>query len=70
MLFRFVLLALAIRFAVIGVGGLLFVGVRFVSNAAFNNLGKRGYSILVNWINEGVLSLPAVLWFAGVFGVA
>lgn len=57
-------------FAVIGVGGFIFFGALFVSNAAFNNLGKPGRSTLVNWTKDGVLSLPAALWFAGIFGAA
>ncbi|WP_335749919.1 MATE family efflux transporter [Sulfitobacter sp.] len=57
-------------FAVIGVGGFIFFGALFVSNAAFNNLGKPGRSTMVNWIKDGVLSLPAALWFSGMFGAA
>lgn len=57
-------------FAVIGVGGFIFFGALFVSNAAFNNLGKPGRSTLVNWIKDGVLSLPAAILFAGTFGAA
>ncbi|QUJ78013.1 multidrug transporter MATE [Sulfitobacter albidus] len=57
-------------FAVIGVGGFIFFGALFVSNAAFNNLGKPGRSTLVNWIKDGVLSLPAAMLFAASFGAA
>lgn len=57
-------------FAVIGVGGFIFFGALFVSNAAFNNLGRPARSTLVNWIKDGVLAMPLVLWFAGMFGVA
>ena len=57
-------------FAVIGVGGFIFFGALFVSNAAFNNLGKPGRSTLVNWIKDGVIAMPAALWFAGIFGAA
>lgn len=57
-------------FAVIGVGGFIFFGALFVSNAAFNNLGRPGRSTLVNWTKDGVLSLPAALWFSGLFGAA
>ncbi len=52
-------------FAVIGVGGFIFFGALFVSNAAFNNLGKPGRSTLVNWIKDGLLSWPAAVWCAG-----
>lgn len=55
-------------FTIIGVGGFLFVGALFVSNAAFNNLGKPSRSTLLNWLNHGVLSWPIALglsiWFA------
>ncbi len=57
-------------FAVIGVGGFIFFGALFVSNAAFNNLGKPGRSTLVNWIKDGLLSWPAAVWCAGVFGAS
>ncbi len=57
-------------FAVVGVGGYVFVGALFVSNAAFNNLGRPGRSTLVNWIKDGVLSMPAAIWLAGIFGAA
>lgn len=57
-------------FAVIGVGGFIFFGALFVSNAAFNNLGKPARSTLVNWIKDGVLAMPLALWFAGMFGAA
>lgn len=57
-------------FAQIGVGGFIFFGALFVSNAAFNNLGKPARSTLVNWTKDGLLSMPAALWFSGVFGAA
>ena len=57
-------------FAVIGVGGFIFFGALFVSNAAFNNLGKPARSTMVNWIKDGVLAMPAAIWFAGMFGAA
>lgn len=55
-------------FTLVGVGGFVFVGALFVSNAAFNNLGKPGRSTVLNWLNHGVLSWPAALVLAGVFG--
>ncbi|MEH6644851.1 MATE family efflux transporter [Sulfitobacter sp.] len=57
-------------FAQIGVGGFIFFGALFVSNAAFNNLGKPARSTLMNWTKDGVLSRPAALWFSGMFGTA
>lgn len=53
-----------------GVGGFIFVGALFVSNAAFNNLGRPGWSTLVNWLKDGALSWPAAALLAGSFGAA
>lgn len=55
-------------FSTLGVGGFVFVGTLFVSNAAFNNLGKPARSTLVNWIKEGVFSWPCAVVLAGVYG--
>ncbi len=55
-------------FTMVGVGGFVFVGALFVSNAAFNNLGKPGRSTLVNWVNHGVLSWPIAALLATPFG--
>jgi len=54
-------------FCYIGVGGFVFVGGLFVSNAAFNNLGKPARSTLVNWLKDGA-SWPAALALATLFG--
>jgi Na+-driven multidrug efflux pump len=51
-------------------GGFVFVGALFVSNAAFNNLGKPGRSAFVNWIKDGVLSWPLAMWLSASFGAA
>ncbi|MFK7876625.1 MAG: MATE family efflux transporter [Paracoccaceae bacterium] len=55
-------------FTQIGVGGFVFIGALFVSNAAFNNLGKPGRSTVLNWINHGLLSWPIAIFLAGIFG--
>ncbi len=55
-------------FTLVGVGGFVFIGALFVSNAAFNNLGRPTRSTLVNWIKDGVLSFPAAAALAGIFG--
>jgi Na+-driven multidrug efflux pump len=55
-------------FTSIGVGGFIFVGMLFVSNAAFNNLGKPTRSTLVNWTKDGVLTWPAAAGLAALFG--
>lgn len=57
-------------FTAYGVGGFLFVGALFVSNAAFNNLGRPGLSTLVNWVKDGALSWPVAALCAGSFGAA
>lgn len=57
-------------FSTIGVGGFVFVGALFVSNAAFNNLGKPGRSTALNWIKDGVLCWPAAAFFASIYGAS
>ena len=52
----------------VGVGGFVFVGALFVSNAAFNNLGKAGRSTLLNWLKDGVLSWPFAALMVVSFG--
>jgi len=42
-------------FTIWGVGGFLFIGALFVSNAAFNNLGKPVWSTTANWTPRLVL---------------
>ena len=49
----------------VGVGGFVFIGALFVSNAAFNNLGRPGRSTLVNWLKDGVLSWPLAAVIGG-----
>ncbi|KHA51560.1 Multi antimicrobial extrusion (MATE) family-like protein [Sulfitobacter geojensis] len=55
-------------FTLVGVGGFVFIGALFVSNAAFNNLGRPSRSTLVNWTKDGVLSYPAAAALTGMFG--
>lgn len=55
-------------FSSVGVGAFVFVGALFVSNSAFNNLGKPGRSTMLNWLKDGVLSWPAASLFVGSFG--
>lgn len=57
-------------FTTYGVCGFIFVGALFVSNAAFNNLGKPARSTLLNWTKEGAISWPLAAWFATHFGAA
>lgn len=54
-------------FTSFGVGGFMFVGALFVANSAFNNLGRPGYSTLLNWTKEGALAFPLATLFAASF---
>ena len=57
-------------FAFVGAGGFVFAAALFVSNAAFNALGRPGRSTLTNWLRDGVLTLPLGLVLAGGFGAS
>lgn len=57
-------------FTYVGVGGFVFIGALFVSNAAFNALGKPLRSTLLNWLKDGVISWPAAAILASVFGAS
>lgn len=48
-------------FTIIGAGGYVFTGAMFVSNAAFNNLGKPLYSTVCNWFRDGILIYPCAI---------
>lgn len=49
-------------------GFFLFTGALFVSNAAFNNLGKPFYATAANWTRDGLLTYPLALLFGAIFG--
>lgn len=57
-----------LAFMLIGAGGYMFAGALFVSNAAFNNLGKPIYSTYCNWFRDGILIYPCCvlmgMWLA------
>ena len=55
-------------FTFVGVGSFIFLGALFVSNAAFNSLGKATRATLLNWFKDAVLSWPAAVWLAGLTG--
>ncbi|WP_375228390.1 MATE family efflux transporter [Roseobacter sp. S98] len=55
-------------FTYAGVGAFVFLGALFVSNAAFNALGKPLRSAVLNWIKDGAVSLPAALLLTGIWG--
>jgi len=52
------------------IGALSFVlgGMLFVSNAAFNTLGRPRTASALSWLREGVLMAPAAFWFSASFG--
>ncbi len=45
-------------FTTIGSAGFIFAGALYVSNAAFNNMGRPFYSTMFNWIKDGLLMWP------------
>ena len=57
-------------FSVVGAGGYIFGGALFVSNAAFNNLGRPLWSTAFNWSRDGV-AIPIFVALIGTsFGTA
>lgn len=54
-------------FAYVGAGGFVFAAALFVSNSAFNALGRPSWSTLTNWVRDGLLTLPLALVMAGWF---
>jgi len=55
-------------FTNLAAGGFVFTGVLFVSNAAFNNLGRPMWSTGFNWLRDGLLMFPLCWWLAGALG--
>ncbi|MGD8310946.1 MAG: MATE family efflux transporter [Chromatiales bacterium] len=51
-------------FARVGAGGFLFTAALFVSNAAFNNLGRPALSTLFNWSRDGA-AIPLLAFLIG-----
>ncbi len=58
-----------LAFTNLAAGGFVFTGVLFVSNAAFNNLGRPLWSTGFNWLRDGVLMFPLCWVLARGFGV-
>lgn len=56
-------------FCKFGVSAWLFIGLLFVANAAFNNLGCPMLSTLFNWGRATLGTIPFVTWGAAVGGV-
>jgi len=57
-------------FTHIAAGGFVFATGLFVSNAAFNALGRPGRSTLLNWLRDGVVTLPLAILMAGWYGAS
>ena len=57
-------------FTHVGAAAFTLTGMSFVATAAFNNLGRPVYSTVINWVREGVVSLPLALWFASLYGAS
>lgn len=53
-----------------GAAGFVLVGALFVSNAAFNTLGRPGRSTIINWLRDTVFFWPAAVWFTDLWGAA
>jgi Na+-driven multidrug efflux pump len=51
-------------------GSFVFTGALFVSNSAFNNLGRPVWATVSNWLRDGILMAPlafgmGLIWGAG-----
>lgn len=57
-------------FVTVGAGSVVFSAALFVSNAAFNAMGKPSRSTAVNWLRDGIMTLPLALWGAAMFGAS
>jgi len=55
-------------FTHLGAGAFLFTGALFISNAAFNNLGRPALSTLFNWSRDGVAIPVLALLIGGTAG--
>ena len=48
----------------------MFTGMIFVATAAFNNTGRPIYSTGINWVREGLVTLPLALWLSSIYGAS
>ncbi|WP_323785649.1 MATE family efflux transporter [Thalassovita sp.] len=49
-------------------GSFVFTGALFVSNAAFNNLGRPIWATISNWIRDGIIMAPLALGMGMIWG--
>lgn len=54
-------------FTHLAAAGYVFTGMVFVSNAAFNTLGRPVYSTVINWARDGVFMYPVCVLFGVYF---
>ncbi len=52
-------------FTTVGAGAFTLTGALYVSNAAFNTLGKPARATVLNWTKDGLLAWPVAIWMAG-----
>ncbi|WP_373050201.1 MATE family efflux transporter [Thalassovita aquimarina] len=55
-------------FAYYAAGSFVFTGALFVSNAAFNNLGRPLWATISNWLRDGILMLPLAFSMGAIWG--
>ena len=55
-------------FTTVGAGAFLMASALFVSNSAFNALGRPAWATLSNWLRDGVISLPLAIVLANWYG--
>jgi MATE family, multidrug efflux pump len=55
-------------FTQVGAGAFLFASALFVSNSAFNALGRPSWATLSNWVRDGIISLPLAIMLATWYG--
>lgn len=55
-------------FTHVGAAGFVLVGALFVSNAAFNTLGRPGRATVINWLRDTVFFWPVAVGFTAIWG--
>ncbi|MFY0680612.1 MAG: polysaccharide biosynthesis C-terminal domain-containing protein [Thalassovita sp.] len=57
-------------FCYFAAGSFVFTGALFVSNAAYNNLGRPIWATVANWTRDGLLMAPLAFAFGAWYGAA
>ena len=55
-------------FTHLGAGGFLFVGALFVTNAAFNSLGRPTWAAYLTWARDGLVLFPVAFGLGQIWG--